>query len=54
MENLTKKELLKLIKTYNAYLIGFYEDEVHEGCTPVTIYEFFDNDYEYEYWKTMF
>lgn len=47
MENLSKKELLRLIKAYNIYIQEFFEVEEHYGMTPVCISEFFDNEYKY-------
>ena len=47
MEKLTKKELLKLIKAYNDYVMTFYEEH-DESCFPICIYEFFDNEYQIE------
>lgn len=47
MENLSKKELLRLIKAYDIYIQDFFEVEEHCGMTPVCISEFFDNEYKY-------
>ena len=44
IENLSKEELLNFIKAYNNYVIETLDNGYGE---PVSIYEFFDNDYEY-------
>ena len=45
LKALNKKELLSFIKYYNDYIINFYEDH-EEGMEPVSVYEFFDNEYQ--------
>lgn len=45
LEVLEKDELLKLIKFYNDYIFEFLEEH-DEGMTPVSIYEFYDNEYQ--------
>lgn len=45
MENLDKEELLNFIKAYNNYVINFMEE--HDfGMCPISIYEFYDNEYQ--------
>lgn len=45
MENLTRGELLDLLGAYNDYVMDFYEE--HDlGMCPVSIYEFYDNEYQ--------
>lgn len=45
LKDLNKKELLSFIDCYNDYIINFYEEH-EEGMRPVSVYEFFDNDYQ--------
>ena len=45
LKALNKKELLSFIGYYNNYIINFYEDH-EEGMEPVSVYEFFDNEYQ--------
>ena len=45
MEDLSKEELLDLIKAYNNYVMDFME-ECDLGMCPVSIYEFYDNEYQ--------
>ena len=44
IKDLSKKELLRLIREYNKYIINF--EESSKG-TPVCIEEFYDNEYQY-------
>lgn len=45
MENLDKEELLDFIKAYNTYVINFMEE--HDfGMCPISVYEFYDNEYQ--------
>ena len=44
LENLSKNELLRLIRLYDKYVIEFFDDEVHEGIIPVCIEEFYNNE----------
>lgn len=44
-ENLDKKELLRIMRAYDKYIIDFFDDEVHEGMTPICLNEFYDNEY---------
>lgn len=44
-EKLSKKELLKVMYAYDKYIIDFFEEEFHEGMTPVCLNEFYDNEY---------
>ena len=46
LENLSKNELLRLIRLYDKYVIEFFDDEVHEGIIPVCIEEFYNNEYQ--------
>lgn len=42
---LTKKELLDLISSYNNYVMSYFEE--HDmGQSPVSIYEYYDNEYQ--------
>ena len=42
---LTKKELLDLIFSYNNYVMSYFEE--HDmGQSPVSIYEYYDNEYQ--------
>lgn len=45
MEDLDREDLLSLINCYNNYVIEFY-DEHEEGMQPVSVYEFFENEYQ--------
>ena len=44
---LSKGELEKVVKAYNDYVMEYFEEH-NEGC-PVSIYEFYDNEYQEEY-----
>ena len=45
MEDLSKEELLDLIKAYNDYVMDFMEE--HDfGMCPISVYEFYDNEYQ--------
>lgn len=45
MEDLSREELLDFIKAYNNYIINFMEE--HDiGMCPISIYEFYDNEYQ--------
>lgn len=46
LEDLSKNELLRLIRLYDKYVIEFFDDEVHEGMIPVCIEEFYNNEYQ--------
>ena len=46
-EDLSKEELLRIMRAYDKYIIEFFDDEVHEGMIPVCIEEFYDNEYNY-------
>ena len=45
IEDLDREDLLFLIDCYNNYVVGFY-DEHEEGMYPVSVYEFFDNEFQ--------
>jgi len=45
IEDLDREDLLFLIDCYNNYIVEFY-DEHEEGMCPVSIYEFFDNEFQ--------
>lgn len=45
IEDLDREDLLFLIDCYNNYVVEFY-DEHEEGMYPVSIYEFFDNEFQ--------
>ena len=45
IEDLDREDLLFLIGCYNNYVVEFY-DEHEEGMYPVSIYEFFDNEFQ--------
>ena len=45
IEDLDREDLLFLIGCYNNYIVEFY-DEHEEGMYPVSIYEFFDNEFQ--------
>lgn len=47
--NLSKNELVKVMKAYNDYVMGYFEEH-EEGC-PCSIYEFYDNEYQ-EFYNT--
>ena len=46
-ENLEKKELLRIMRAYDKYIKDFFEIEEHEDMTPVSLDEFYDNEYDY-------
>lgn len=48
IKDLTKKELLQLLKAYNKYILGIVEDlPLHVvDRVPVTVLEFFENDFQ--------
>lgn len=46
LEDLSKNELLRLIRLYDKYVIEFFDDEAHEGMIPVCIEEFYNNEYQ--------
>lgn len=45
LEDLDREDLLFLIGCYNNYVVEFY-DEHEEGMYPVSVYEFFDNEFQ--------
>lgn len=45
IEDLDREDLLFLIGCYNNYVVEFY-DEHEEGIYPVSVYEFFDNEFQ--------
>ena len=45
IENMDKEDLLSLLGYYNNYVVEFF-DTHEEGMRPVSIYEFFENDYQ--------
>lgn len=45
IEDLDREDLLFLIGCYNNYVVEFY-DEHEEGMYPVSVYEFFDNEFQ--------
>ena len=47
LEDLTRNELIKLCCSYNDYVINFLEEH-EDGMTPVSIYEYLNNEF-YEY-----
>ena len=46
LEDLSKNELLRLIRLYDKYVIEFFDDEAQEGMIPVCIEEFYNNEYQ--------
>lgn len=46
LANLSKSELIKLIKAYDEYIQEWYEYH-DEGC-PACVMEFYDNEYQQE------
>lgn len=44
LEELNKDNLVFFIKCYNNYITEFF-DEHEDGMIPVSIYEFFDNEF---------
>ncbi len=45
IEDLDREDLLFLIGCYNNYVVEFFDDH-EEGMYPVSVYEFFDNDFQ--------
>lgn len=45
ISGLTLTELEKFLISYNNYIQNFY-DEHGEGCYPVSMLEYFNNDYQ--------
>lgn len=45
IEDLDREDLLFLIGCYNNYVVEFY-DEHEDGMYPVSVYEFFDNEFQ--------
>lgn len=45
IELLDREDLLNLIGFYNNYVIEFYDNH-EKGMTPVSVYEFFENEYQ--------
>ena len=45
IEDLDREDLLFLIGCYNNYVVEFY-DEHEEGMYPVSVYEFYDNEFQ--------
>lgn len=45
IENMDKEDLLYLLGCYNNYVVEFF-DTHEEGMQPVSVYEFFENDYQ--------
>ena len=45
IEDLDREDLLFFIGCYNNYVIEFYDDH-EEGMYPVSVYEFFDNEFQ--------
>lgn len=45
IEDLDREDLLFFIGCYNNYIVEFY-DEHEEGMYPVSVYEFFDNEFQ--------
>lgn len=43
-KDLNKEDLLCLINCYNNYIIEYFEE--HIDGTPVSIYEFYDNEFQ--------
>lgn len=47
LESLSKKELLELIKQYNAYIQDANDEDLYEdGWYPVSIEEFYQNEFQ--------
>lgn len=46
-EDLSKEELLRIMRAYDKYIIEFFDDEVHNDMIPICISEFYNNDYGY-------
>lgn len=44
MFDLSKNELIKVVKAYNNYVMEYFEE--HNEGYPVSIYEFYDNEYQ--------
>lgn len=42
---LDREDLLYLMGCYNNYIIDFYEEH-DSGCIPVSIYEFYENEFQ--------
>lgn len=45
IEDLDREDLLFLIGCYNNYVVEFY-DEHEEGMYPVSVYEFYENEFQ--------
>lgn len=45
IENMDKEDLLSLLGHYNNYVVEFF-DTHEEGMQPVSVYEFFENEYQ--------
>ncbi len=44
LEDLTRNELIELCCSYNDYVINFLEEH-EDGMTPVSIYEYLNNEF---------
>jgi hypothetical protein len=44
LEDFSKEELIRIITAYDHYVVTYWEDH-DEGCYPVCLAEFYDNDY---------
>lgn len=45
IEDLDREDLLFLIGCYNNYVVDFFEEH-EEGMQPVSVYEFFENEFQ--------
>lgn len=46
IKKLTKKNLLSLVQTYSDYVMEFSEEHREDGCYPVCLPEFYDNEWQ--------
>ena len=46
LSSLSKESLIHLIQSYDEYLIDFSEEHGNDGCYPVCLGEFYDNEYQ--------
>lgn len=45
IKNLSKNELLRLLRAYDKYIKEYFDDEAHEGMIPICLEEFYNNEY---------
>jgi hypothetical protein len=50
LNSLTKAELIRLIDKYDIYIKDYIEDHgvCEDGCCPVCLKEFYDNEFQFE------